>query len=1395
MYQRPHLFRLRTVALLTLFAHSLLGGVVLDGSFGAKGALPGPNFMITANMGKLVNTNLFQSFNQFNVNSTESATFSGPSTVHNILARVTNGSPSSIDGAVNSSIQGANLFFLNPAGVVFGKDAKINVSGSFAVSTANYLKLADGGKFNTSLGGGDVLTSAPVTAFGFLKAPAGVSIAGSNTVNELGFVVPGLGLTVAPQKSFSIVAGDIAMNANTISGSGSRVNLVSVKSAGEVQLDATAINSTVDVSQFTVLGSINLTKGALINTTGPGGGPVFVRGANLLLDNSEIVANTIGDLPGGGIDIATTASVEVVNFSIVTTDAGDPFLPGSFGNGPGGNLSIRTASLLVDVGLDQTNLFGLQARTFTNGDGGNVTIQAHDIVLITGDISTTASSGSSTTTGNAGTITITADSLVMGPSPDPDFFIVPAIASQTAGAGHAGNVTINLTGPLVMHDAVIVTGAGFESSGNAGNITITANSISLGHESFFGGSSISANSNGTGDAGTILMSAFGDVMLDNSFVGARPLAGTSGNGGSITINATNLSLTNGAVIDAISGAGSGGLIFLFATGSILVDESFIEASTFGFGAGKNIFIAASNLVVGDGSEIAAVTTGAGKAGDITITVAGNITLGGTLSSGTISTSTYSSGKGGNIFINAQTLTIDGVNAPPNTTGILSLAAATGDAGTIKVDVSDLFMSNGAFISAATLGQGNAGGVSVTASSLTVAGGGEISSSTSGDGNGGNVNVTAGSLLIDGTVSFLQTGIFATTGNLDFGGGGIGSAGNIAVQAGDLKIINGGKISSSTFGEGNGGNVNVTADSLLIEGVGELSGGGIFAETHGGGNAGGVAVQAHDLRLTNLGEISSSTDGVGNGGSVSVIADSLTSIGGLIAAYTFGDGNGGNIDVTANSLFIDGAGDSSLFVGSGIFATSIGFRGNGNAGSITVQAHDLKITNGGAISTATFSDGKGGNIMVTADSLLINGAGEINETGILAVTDGGSGHAGNIAVQAGDMKIIAGGDITSSTRLDGDGGNVTVIADSLLIDGTDSPGFLTGILANAEGSPFELTGGNAGNVIVRAGNLIITAGGEISSSTFTVGNGGSVTVIADSFLIDGAGPNLFSFPTGVFAAAERSSGRGGDVVVSAGFLSLQNGGEVSAASFTSAAAGSVNLSLGTLSMDSDSSISSANTGTGSAGRVIIKTTGPVKLADGSSISTLSTFGDAGSIDIRSGGKIKLVSDSLSNQSRITVKGGHNGGDITIKAPVLVSLINSEINATAGNIGGNITIDPIVLRLRNSTISASAGSQGGHINLFTSFLDGPVRAVTSDGRLLLAFKSSISATGGTANGTVNVTAPTLDLGAELITLPISLLSAENQLQERCTALLQGDFSSFISIGRGGTEPAPEELQTTF
>src|ERR1700720_3942093 len=106
LLNRVPVFRLAPVALLILCPPGLFGGVVFDGSLGATGSLPGPNFMIPASAGKQVGGNLFQSFSQFNLVSAESATFTGPSSIHNILSRVTGGSPSSIDGKVSSQIQG-----------------------------------------------------------------------------------------------------------------------------------------------------------------------------------------------------------------------------------------------------------------------------------------------------------------------------------------------------------------------------------------------------------------------------------------------------------------------------------------------------------------------------------------------------------------------------------------------------------------------------------------------------------------------------------------------------------------------------------------------------------------------------------------------------------------------------------------------------------------------------------------------------------------------------------------------------------------------------------------------------------------------------------------------------------------------------------------------------------------------------------------------------------------------------------------------------------------------------------------------------------------------------------------------------------------------------------------
>src|SRR5579864_7785572 len=136
-----------TWLLLVAWGWNSAAQVVLDGKFGTSGALAGPNYAITAAMGLTKGNNLFHSFTQFDLKAGDVATFSGPANIQNILSRVTGGNPSSINGTIRSDIAGANFFLINPSGIVFGPNAAVDVSGSFAATTANYLKLADGARF------------------------------------------------------------------------------------------------------------------------------------------------------------------------------------------------------------------------------------------------------------------------------------------------------------------------------------------------------------------------------------------------------------------------------------------------------------------------------------------------------------------------------------------------------------------------------------------------------------------------------------------------------------------------------------------------------------------------------------------------------------------------------------------------------------------------------------------------------------------------------------------------------------------------------------------------------------------------------------------------------------------------------------------------------------------------------------------------------------------------------------------------------------------------------------------------------------------------------------------------------------------------------------------------
>ena len=312
LYRLLHCFRsliLGGVLFLSTLPTVTQAQITLDGSLGPKGPLTGPAYTIDVKVGQLHGNNLFHSFGQFNVHTSESATFTGPSTVENVIGRVTGGQQSLIDGQLRSEMPKANLYLLNPSGVLFGPNATLDVPGSFHVSTADYLRMADGEKFSASLSQESVLTSAPPAAFGFLSSnPAPIAIQGSS-------------LKVPEGKTLSVVGGDIQITGGSLSAPHGQINLASVASAGEVIPTVSEQGPDLQLEGFSRLGKIEATQGAHITTDGAGGGSVVIRGGRLVVDNATISSNTQGNTDGArvGIDAQIAEDVVITNGGRIET--------------------------------------------------------------------------------------------------------------------------------------------------------------------------------------------------------------------------------------------------------------------------------------------------------------------------------------------------------------------------------------------------------------------------------------------------------------------------------------------------------------------------------------------------------------------------------------------------------------------------------------------------------------------------------------------------------------------------------------------------------------------------------------------------------------------------------------------------------------------------------------------------------------------------------------------------------------------------------------------------------------------------------------------------------------------------------------------------------------------
>jgi filamentous hemagglutinin family protein len=1020
-----------------------LAQVRTDGSVGPPAqTLPGPNHAITSNLGQQVGGNLFHSFATFNLATGETATFSGANTVANIISRVTGGSPSSIDGTVKSTIAGANLFLLNPAGLMFGPNARLDVQGSFHASTADHLKFADGALFSASIPAGSSLTAAAPQSFGFLTAnPAVIGVYGSV-------------LQVPARGDLSLVGGPVQIAGGLIQAPAGRATIVAVAGAGEIGVDPAGSSATPRP-----MGAVSISNGALVDVgdlTGVDpGGSISIRGGDIVFDGSAARSWNASAAAGGGIVADAGGTLVLAHGASITSAA--------FGSGDAGSLSVSAGTLSASAGGQ------IASRSVGAGRAGSVSVTADQLTIdgtngagvLTG-ITSGVFPGS---TGNAGQVTVQAGTL--------DLLAGGEISSGTAAAGNAGRVSVTadrlkIEGTNATGFAGITSSAVFGSTGNAGEVTVTAGTVDV-----LAGGRIASTTSSLGSAGSVSVAA-GRLTIDNTSGGSLltgitsgAFAGSTGNAGQVTVQAGMLDvLAGGEISSGTAGAGNAGRIAVTAdrlridgtnsTGSFAgITSSAVLGATGSAGA---VTVTAGTLDVLAGGQIASSTAGTGHAGTVAVT-ADQLTIddsanGGGLLTGINSNALAgSAGNAGTVSVQAGTLTVLAGGQ------ISSSTVGAGDAGTVSVTADQLTVNgtNGllfltGIISSAVQGStGNAGAVAVNAGTLNLLDGGEIATTTAGPGNAGSISVTAEGLAVDGSNAGLSlTGI--TSGTVF---GSTGNAGQVTVQAGTLSVRAGGEISSGTAGTGRAGSVLVTADQLTVDSVnaaGAFAGVTSSAFVGSTGNAGDVTVRAGTVDLLNGGQVASSSFGTGTGGQVSLLL--------------------------SGDFRAQGA-------GSGVFAAAQGAN-SGDAGSVLVSAANVLLADGATVSSSSFGLGRGGDVTVRGvDTVTVTGRGATGGASRIAALSTGLADAGTLAISADRLLVRNGGDINTSAA-NGAGGNLTLTIGTLLL--VDHSRITTTVSGGS---------GSGGNIFIDP-RFIVLRSGTIQANA-VAGNGGNMHMIAGQFI--------------------------------------------------------------------------------------------------------------------------------------------------------------------------------------------------------------------------------------------------------------------------------------------------------
>lgn len=833
------------------------------------------------NGGATRDINLFHSFREFNVGEGRSVYFQNPPGVENILTRVTGNHASSIMGRLG--VMGdANLFLMNPNGIIFGENASLDVRGSFIGTTADSIQLGDEAFFSArDITNSQLLAIQPGALF-------------STALNQhLGNIENRGALSVGAGESLTLYGGEVT-HRGTLQAEGGRVELL-----GEIIsiLD----NARIDVSSPTGGGTIlvggdyrggggiptatqtYVGEGVLLNadaTLTGNGGKVIVWA-----DNNTQFLGTIqaqgGAISGDG-GFVEVSGLNTLDFrGDVTT-----FAP----QGEMGTLLLDPTDLTVTDGATganqiDVNLINNATTNFQLDASHNITFDA-PINITTARVGLTANAGNDIAVNHS--IQTNGGDVILNAGGGIALNSGSRIVTGENSVPQAGNVSLNAVRQVTLNNSEIRARSNNNnrpSNPSPQDYTIveiraTQGSVNINN------STVSASNFGSGYAGDVLIGGRDRVLIENNsrifsngHRGRIFIGQFSGTGLDNTVQTRNIEISNSTFTsnNDLNPTGvnlDSGDIYLRAIDTIAINNSNLDTFTNTRGDAGRVLLETNN----------------GQISLVNSRLASNVGNNAIGSGGLIRVRTHDFAMVNSSLLGNVASFVPDLSDP--TRGGKIEIFATGDVELRNSQVRTI-VESGAF--------GIGGNIDITANRLSLTGGAQVLSgiirsdgrNRAGIGRGGNIRVvTSNSILISGRNSAgFASGFFASSER-----GTLGFAGDILVITPTLLVTNGGVITANGLGDiGSPGNILIIADAVGISRFGRISSASLSGE---------------------------------NGNITFALRGGLVMWqGGRISTQAFNDGNGGNIRIRGAIVF------TNLFENSDIIANA--FRGRG--GSIFIDA--------------------------------------------------------------------------------------------------------------------------------------------------------------------------------------------------------------------------------------------------------------------------------------------------------------------------------------------------------------------------------------------------------------------------------------------------------------------------